>query len=152
LAGGNPPELARMYIFLGDPLLVPQIARPLPATGASSAAAPHWPGTVALPADIVSQRTGGSYQFIAYGDSVQPRAVSSFTSTTVALPLQGIDQDKPHTLAVSTTSANTTSGTRSTVVPLSNLGAVKLVQWRRIDKPAQGTTTATLQLRLRNES
>src|SRR5690606_19489470 len=60
LAEGNPQELGEMYILLGDPLLVPHIARPMRTDTAESAQTIHWPGTIPLPQDVAAQHAGGN--------------------------------------------------------------------------------------------
>ena len=150
LADGNSPDLALMFILLGDPHLRPHIARPMPTDAAAPADAHQWPGTIALPADVAQRKTGGHYQFTRYDDTMKPLAVQPFNETAVALPLPAdLTSTAPYGLAVSQHGVNGTSHTYSTVAPVRNLASVKLVQWKQGDS-GPANNEAELEFQLRN--
>ena len=152
LAGGNQEELARMYILLGDPLLIPQIARPVstPASGATPPVA-QWPGTVVLPTDVAAGKVGGNFQFNDYNDHIEPGPIKGFTSSTVALTLPPADDKSARALAVFVKQAQgQTSDTSSTFMPVSTLNAMELTQWKRVEDADIADSRATLEFRVRN--
>lgn len=143
LAAGNPSDLARMFILLGDPLLVPHIAAAAPF----DAAAPTT-GGLALPAPL--QQQAGHYQVTTYGDAVAPDPITAFTTGTTTLPIS-LPSDKPAAVALA---GSVTSGTVSQLASYASPAALQLVQWEQVASPSASAgdsiATAALKLTLRN--
>jgi len=166
LAAQNPPELARMYILLGDPLLHPLLSRPLPVQSGAvpsrqSQAAIAGTGTATelavIPDTISRLNQPGHAQLVSYENGqmlpgkispIEPGArivplPEDYTTASAALAVSAHDQSeaKPDAAVA-----------RSTFTPLHPLSALNLVQWHRTDAPADDDGTADLQLRVKNDS
>ncbi len=153
LAAGNPEDLARMYILLGDPLLIPRISKPASPRGAADKQVTQWPGTIILPPDTTGIDGGGSFQMHHYGAHIDSKRIQAYTSATVALPLPEFLPDLAQALSLSLRDTRTTAARSvSTFVPVVILPALKVLQWDRVDNAVDGDATATLKVRLRNNS
>jgi uncharacterized repeat protein (TIGR01451 family) len=149
LAHQNPPELARMYILLGDPLLVPQISRPAPVEAEDASPQPE-AGFVMLPQSSGAARHA---QVNAYNAGIEAGEIQTIQPGARLVKIPASPNDEPRTIAISAAAAEAgTSLTQSKFIPLNSLAGVRLLQWRRTDDTARDDSAATIQFRIKNDS
>lgn len=149
LAQQNSPDLARMYILLGDPLLKPQISQAaaglgdVPVPGVSS-------GFVMLPPQDEARPRAA--QMKAEKDGVMPGSLQELSAQSRLLPVASEDDGVYNRVVAFGESAGGTTLSQSAFFPVDSLKAFRVVQWRRLDAPADDNSQARLEISLQNDS
>lgn len=149
LAQQNPPDLAQMYILLGDPLLKPQVSRaaselddaPVPGVSSGFVMLPPQDGAAARAAQVKDEREG-----------VVPEPIQNLAPQSHLLPVTQQPADKENRVLAWAQSAAGTTLTESAFLPLENLNGARVVQWRRLDAGAADAAKARVEIRLQNDS
>lgn len=148
LANQNPPDLAQMYILLGDPLLVPQIA--LAGEPDGDAAVAQEAGFIVLPPGPDGAVRHG--QVKAYDGGFASSDIRELGANARLFRPEPEDLEHGGVVAISTVSADQASTlAQSFFLPADELKNARVTRWRRLDDSTVDDGLAVLEFTLTNE-